>query len=384
MMDEELPLVTITVCVRNGVDWVDGCMQALLQQTWRPLEVVAVDDGSNDGSGKRLQAFHDPQGEVPVRVIHRPAEGLAAGRNAAAQAAAGAWIAITDIDVRPMPDWIEALMAARDGLENEDVVAVTGRTVFEEGGDLVSRLRSVEIERKYRSRPRRTNLANGPCSMFRADALRGVGGFDPLWYHAEDMEVSLNLVATGGSIVYTPEAMVRHVPEEGRQRFAAKRRRDARAHVRIARRWPRRARKGMRFDFLGTPLLVLAMMPLRLATYAAFIAALGPLVFWWVQDGTVAGGAMLPTDLAAFTRMALIVWIGMLLVSEATMWASAMGAVTREVMADARQRHRLAWLLTYEAYALRRLMFSWSWALWSGLILGGWDALSGQNGHRRR
>ncbi len=57
-----------------------------------------------------------------------------------------------------------------EGLDGEDVVAVTGRTVFDEGDDLVSRLRSAEIERKYRSRPRRASLANGPCSMFRADA----------------------------------------------------------------------------------------------------------------------------------------------------------------------------------------------------------------------
>ncbi|MBL72094.1 MAG: hypothetical protein CMB41_02900 [Euryarchaeota archaeon] len=383
-MGEDAPLVTITVCVRNGADWVEGCMQSLLEQTWRPLEIVAVDDGSSDGSDERLQAFHDPDGEVPVRVLRRPAEGLAAARNAAARAARGTWIAITDIDVRPMPDWIEALMAARNGLENEDVMAVTGRTIFEEGDDLVSRLRSIEIERKYRSRPRRTSLANGPCSMFRADALLEVGGFEPAWYHAEDMEVSLNMVAAGGTIVYTPEAMVRHVPEEGRQRFAAKRRRDARAHVRIARRWPRRARKGMRFDFLGTPLLVLAMMPLRLATWACFIAAIGPAVLWWTQNGTGGTDGILPPDPAASFAIASTFWVGAVLLAEATMWFSALGAVTREVLSDVRRRKRLTWLISRESFALRMLLLSWSWALWRGLVLGGWDAVTGRNGHRRR
>lgn len=382
-MGDESPLVTVTVCVRNGVNWVDGCMQSLLEQTWRPLEIVAVDDGSTDGSGERLQAFHDLDGEVPVRVLRRPAEGLAAGRNAAAQAASGTWIAITDIDVRPMPDWIEAMMAARGELENEDVMAITGRTVFEEGDDLVSRLRSIEIERKYRSRPRRTTLANGPCSMFRADALRDVGSFDPAWYHAEDMEVSLNMIAAGGSIVYTPDAIVRHVPEEGRTRFAAKRRRDARAHVRIMRRWPRRARKGMRFDFLGTPVLVLGMMPLRMASWASFIVALVPALFWWLQNGS-GGGVALPTELAASTTTNLFAWAGLMIAAELAMWGSALGAVTREVMANVRRRHRFTWLMSRKAYALRMLLFSWSWALWSGLILGGWDALTGRNGHRGR
>ena len=380
-MSEERPLVTVTVCVRDGAHWVDGCMQSLLEQTWRPLEIIAVDDGSSDGSGERLQAFHDPEGEVSVRVIQRPAEGLSAARDAATEAANGAWIAITDIDVRPMPDWIEALMAARTGLESEKVVAVTGRTVFEEGDDLVSRLRSIEIERKYRSRPRRTTLANGPCSMFDGEALRESGGFDPAWYHAEDMEVSLRLLASGGSIVYTPDAMVRHVPEEGRKRFVAKRRRDARAHVRIVRRWPRRARKGMAFDFLGTSTLVLAMLPLRLGAWLALMIGLGAALLPEIISGQ--RGMTLPSELGTTSSTALLVGASLLTLAEFVMWISALGAVNRQVMSDVRQRNRIAWMLSSASFSLRMLILAWSWALWTGLWLGAWDALTGRNGHRR-
>ena len=88
--------------------------------------------------------------------------------------------AITDIDVRPEPDWVANMVAQVQPLdEGERIVAVTGRTVFEQAHDLVSRLRSIEIAAKYRSRPRRTSLANGPCSMFERKALMAVGGFDP-------------------------------------------------------------------------------------------------------------------------------------------------------------------------------------------------------------
>ena len=55
--------------------------------------------------------------------------------------------------------------------EGEEVVAVTGRTVFGRSDDVISRIRSIEIESKYRSRPRRTKLANGPCSMFNRESL---------------------------------------------------------------------------------------------------------------------------------------------------------------------------------------------------------------------
>ena len=80
--------------------------------------------------------------------------------------------------------------------------------------------------------------------MFHRQALLDVGGFDPEWYHAEDMEVSLRLLNAGGSIVYAPDALVSHVPEVGVRRFLHKRRRDARAHVRIVRHHPSRQRTG--------------------------------------------------------------------------------------------------------------------------------------------
>ncbi|MEC8540944.1 MAG: glycosyltransferase family A protein, partial [Candidatus Thermoplasmatota archaeon] len=195
----ENPLISITVCVRDGVQWIDGCLESLKNQTYRPLEIIAIDDGSIDGSKEKLQQWHNPEAEVPILVYSQDAIGLSAGRNLAVEKSRGEWIAITDIDVRPTRNWITNLHEKSQPVdENEVVVAVTGRTIFERADDLVSLLRSVEIEAKYRSRPRRTSLANGPCSMFLRKSLNNIGGFDPTWYHAEDMEVSLKLIANGG------------------------------------------------------------------------------------------------------------------------------------------------------------------------------------------
>ena len=225
-----MTLVSIAVCVRNGVDWIDGCMDSLVNQTHSPLEIILVDDGSSDG-GKEVVAKWSKH-EL-VTTILQDELGLSAGRMAALEASKGEWFAITDIDVRPESDWIQRMLESSNSRDGEDVVAVTGRTVFGRSDDVISRIRSIEIESKYRSRPRRTKLANGPCSMFNRDALLGIGGFDPSWYHAEDMEVSLKLIESGGTIVYTPDAVVNHVPETGLRRFLRKRKRDARAHVRI-------------------------------------------------------------------------------------------------------------------------------------------------------
>ena len=194
------PLVSITVCVRNGAGWIEGCLDSLLSQTYPNTEILVVNDGSTDGAESMLDPYHDPEGArgPPLCVHHQPPLGLSAGRQWALEQAKGEWVAITDIDVRPEQDWISNMVAEIHPVaENERVVAITGRTVFEQAKDLVSRLRSVEIASKYRSRPRRTSLANGPCSMFHRASLLDVGGFDPEWYHAEDMEVSLRLIESG-------------------------------------------------------------------------------------------------------------------------------------------------------------------------------------------
>ena len=232
-------------------------------------------------------------------------------------------------------------------LEKEkDVVAVTGRTVFGRADDVISRIRSIEIESKYRSRPRRTKLANGPCSMFNRERLLAIGGFDPAWYHAEDMEVSLKLVQDGGTIVYTPDAVVNHVPETGLRRFLDKRKRDARAHVRIHRRYKR-----VSHDFIGSSWIVLWMIPL---------VGLG-----------IVGVAQYVTNLLTYET-----------VNSDSLYFS----LTREILLI--MILPLLWMIAFFRSDLPKksiystmVMVSWSLVLWQGILLGYLDALLGRNGH---
>ena len=340
---EGLTLVSVAVCVRDGVEWIDGCMESLVNQTHSPLEIILVDDGSSDGGKQKVEEWsnHDL-----VTVITQDALGLSAGRMAALEASKGEWFAITDIDVRPESDWIQRMLESSDSREGEEVVAVTGRTIFGRSDDVISKIRSTEIESKYRSRPRRTKLANGPCSMFRREKLLAIGGFDPSWYHAEDMEVSLKLIQEGGTIVYTPEAVVNHVPETGLRRFLKKRKRDARAHVRIHRRY-----KGIRHDFIGSSWIVLWMIPLMML-----------------------GG------------FGLFEYINNLLSYDQVNPESLYYSLSREVLLISIVP--LFWIISFFRSDLPKrkpyatfVLISWSFVLWQGILLGYLDALLGRNGH---
>lgn len=331
-----MPLVSITICVRDGEQWIDDCLSALIAQTHRPLEIIAVDDGSSDGGTERLLNWAGEHEGVLVTVLTQSALGLSAARNKALGESKGEWVAITDIDCRPDPYWIEELLRVSDGIGGEHVLAITGRTVFAEGKTPTSRMRAREIARKYASRSRLASLANGPCSIFDRASLEDIGGFDPSWYHAEDMEVSLRLLATGGVIIHTPAAVVHHVAESSLRLFLRKRRRDARAHMRIRRSFGRQGVRKPdgslhRHDFISDATDVLPMLPIVLiglgfaVTLVLWLPAES--MFWWVAIATS------------------VAW-GLLIASR---W--------------------------------RRLL--WSCALWMGACDGMLDALLGRHGHPR-
>ena len=365
----EQPMVSVTVCVRDGVDWVDGCLESLIAQTYRPLEIIAIDDGSSDGSTEKLLAWKEKECDVPIRIHTQTAKGLSAGRQWAVKQSKGDWVAITDIDVRPEPNWITNMVLEIQPIDaQEKVVAVTGRTVFEHAGDVVSRVRSMEISTKYRSRPRRTSLANGPCSMFERASLLEIGGFNPKWYHAEDMEVSLRLIANGGTIVYAPDAVVHHVPEIKSSRFLAKRRRDARAHMRIVRHFPRRKRLDPGLDFIGSSTFVLTVFPLWVMALVSGIPFLFSFLTqpdwsweiaktWWQTQLLLATGVLM-------------------IVHEFILWRGPLGVVNRGAIKQGN------WSL-FTIFKIRNLTLRWSIALWQGMFLGITDALRGANGHRK-
>ena len=330
------PLISLTVCMRNAEHWVDDCLNSLLEQTYRPLEIIAVDDGSTDEGLAKLMAWEGEHNGIIVSVLKQPPTGLSAGRNLALEHSKGKWVAITDIDCRPDPYWISEMFEVSDGLDDEEVLAVTGRTIFDEGDTATSRLRSRSIARKYMGRPRLTTLANGPCSMFVRQALIEGGGFNPKWYHAEDMEVSLRLLQIGGVIVHAPAAVVHHVAETSLRLFLFKRSRDARAHMRIRRHFGRHGvRKPNGFillhDFVSDAKEVVWMLPIAIIGLGMAIA----LLLWLPQQN-------------------LLWWLA----------ASTAGF----------------WCLLY---ASRWHQLLWSGALWMGAGFGLIDALLGRHGHSR-
>lgn len=98
--DKSRPLVSVIVPVYNVQDYLAKCLDSLVNQTLRNIEIICVDDGSTDGSGEILARYEkkDPR----IRVITKKNGGQSSARNAGIRVARADYIGFVDSD-----DWAE-------------------------------------------------------------------------------------------------------------------------------------------------------------------------------------------------------------------------------------------------------------------------------------
>jgi glycosyltransferase involved in cell wall biosynthesis len=110
------PLISVMIGVYNGAPYLAEAIRSVQAQTYRPYELIVVDDGSDDGSGEIAQSFDE------VKYIHQPRGGNGAARNRAVEAATGGYFAFLDADDRFVPGKLERQMAALQADPSLDMV----------------------------------------------------------------------------------------------------------------------------------------------------------------------------------------------------------------------------------------------------------------------
>ncbi|WHS98848.1 MAG: poly-beta-1,6 N-acetyl-D-glucosamine synthase [Pantoea stewartii] len=111
------PLLSIITPMFNAGAGFESFIQSLLAQTLTSLEIIIVDDGSTDDSGK--QADNYAQRYPHIRVIHQPNGGVSRARNAGLAVARGKYVTFPDADDTMKPDMYQTLtdMAEADNLD---------------------------------------------------------------------------------------------------------------------------------------------------------------------------------------------------------------------------------------------------------------------------
>lgn len=116
----EKPTISVIVAAYNIEQYLPRCLDSMIGQTYRELEILVVDDGSEDRTGEICDAY--AQKDERIKVIHQANRGLSGARNAALEIASGEYIGYVDGDDYVEPDMYEKMLEAC--VQNEAQLAV--------------------------------------------------------------------------------------------------------------------------------------------------------------------------------------------------------------------------------------------------------------------
>ena len=109
------PLISVIVPVYKVEQYLDECVQSIINQTYKNLEIILVDDGSPDRCPEMCDEY--ARQDSRIKVIHKPNGGLSSARNAGIDIARGEYIGFVDSDDYIAHDMYEKLYKAFEGTE---------------------------------------------------------------------------------------------------------------------------------------------------------------------------------------------------------------------------------------------------------------------------
>lgn len=162
-------LVSVVIPTYNHAQFVGEAVDSVLAQTYRPIEVIVVDDGSTDSTADVLASYADK-----IQYIHQENRGLSAARNAGIARAKGEWIALLDADDLWSPDKIQLQIDA--AARHPEFTLIGGQDGHYGSFPAVQGTTSI---REFTVRDFLTTTPFGPsAALIHRELIKVIGGFD--------------------------------------------------------------------------------------------------------------------------------------------------------------------------------------------------------------
>lgn len=190
------PLISIIIANYNYGHYLVETIESALAQTYTPLEIIYIDDGSTDNSLEIAQRY-------PITVLAQQNQGVSTARNNAAEYAQGEYILFLDSDDLLFPEAVEALKTRLDAEGSRAGFAYGQLQYFgEKNGIFTSRAFD----------PKALGHENyiQTSALIRLEAFRAIGGFDRGFDLREDWELFIRLVHTGWIGAYLAQPVIKY------------------------------------------------------------------------------------------------------------------------------------------------------------------------------
>ncbi|MFH1812406.1 MAG: glycosyltransferase [Pseudomonadota bacterium] len=204
-------LVSVVIPTRDRPGPLACCLRALVEQvTSSPtFEVIIVDDGGHVD----LAAVAAPyRSRMRVQVLRQQPGGPARARNLGAAKASGQFLAFTDDDCAPHPDWLLQLQRALENAPRAMVGGVVINALVDNSWSEASQVLVDHLVQYYNQVPGQARfLTSNNIALSRQQWLE-LGGFDETFPHAaaEDRDLCARWVEKGRPLLFVPEARVDH------------------------------------------------------------------------------------------------------------------------------------------------------------------------------
>lgn len=200
--------VSILLPVYNGERWLEEAVDSILFQTYPDWELLAIDDGSTDGSRAMLDRY--AQEDSRIRVLSHPNWGIADSLNHAITEAQHDWLVRMDADDVMHPQRIERQLAfIRD---NPDVgVASSLVTYIDANGRFLGTYSSDLTTRDMYFQHLHDGKVIGfhhPATIMRKDLVQQAGGYRAAFWPAEDLDLWNRIAELDTVLLVQPEYLL--------------------------------------------------------------------------------------------------------------------------------------------------------------------------------
>lgn len=216
MYEKQGDLVSIIVPVYNVEKYLEKCLDSLINQTYRNLQIILIDDGSADRSGAicRRYAAQDNR----IQVIHKKQSGVSAARNTGLKAVKGSYICFVDSD-----DWIDEKMIEtmyENMVKEKAQISIIGYDMVWENGR--SQKKSDENARYVWNRQEAIAqwMTQKIFKGFMWDKMFAREIFDGIRFpedrsYMEDVAIGMDLFARAEKVVYTGKIGYHYLQRQG-------------------------------------------------------------------------------------------------------------------------------------------------------------------------
>lgn len=206
--EPDAPRVSVLMPAHNHAAFVASAIESVWAQTFRSLELIVVDDGSQDGTADVVAALA-ARSPIAMKLIRAPHGGICRALNLALAESRGEWLSILGSDDEYRPTKIERQLEAIERMPGCLAVHCDYDPIDRHGAlGTVHEAKLPPAEGScFEALLRRECYIYSVCVMIRRDFVVGLGGWDES-YPMEDWPMAMR-ITRAGTVAYAPEPLVR-------------------------------------------------------------------------------------------------------------------------------------------------------------------------------